>query len=567
MHCTRAWYCTVAKVRAGFRSVTKSYERVSFISPVVQKTRFERAQNAQSGGWNSFCNWWFQFFLNDSGATVLAETREIELEPNLDITSHRNGMKRQDDISMIDRINENRSDNSGGDSGASNDPFISQPKNPEWDSLLIVCQKGDASAARRILRENPSSKSHANVMGQSALHIAAWWNHVECVEVLLQSGADVQAVNSFSGATPIHECLQSNQIHRSKEQRRRRIDCISLLLQAKADPTALDGLGRLPLECFVIADERDAADYEEIEELIEASERVAKNPVQNLLRKLNSKEITLDKVDQFWLEKVVPDLDIPSTYTLLSSELLSMTEAWIDRSETSSQICNESTSQSDAIDNHYYLACVTWLWSKVVEISPGVAMQYEGDDETIPGHIDSLLQSTLCRLLTAHFNRYENLHKKKKGSLDESSSLLRDDLILSSWTKLCILLVRERDNVTSADRSDPSKIWKDFENIKQTWMTIARRDYFELAQLWWDRFEISPIGVVNRQGMTALQFAARSGHFRMVNWLIGHPSLSNNRAELLLWIESQDHGGRTALAAAKTNQHEQIVKLLEGFAD
>lgn len=480
-------------------------------------------------------------------------------------------MKRQDDnITMIDSINGVHSDiGSGNISKAADDTpttsndydyFINQPKNPEWDCLLIACQKGDASAAKRILREHPSSNSHTNPMGQSALHIAAWWSHNRCVEVLLQSGADATVVNSF-GSTPLHECLQSNKVHRSiNGKRRRRIACVSLLLQAKADAHALDGSGRVPLECFVVADDDDVADHAEIEELIFAHDQAINNPLQTILQKLNSKESTnLEEIDRLWFELVVPNLDLRSTCTLLSTELLSMTEAWIDQEENTSK------------DNHYYLGCVTWVWSKLVEILPGIEYKV-GDDESIPDlhYLDSVLQTTLNRLSIALFNRYEDLYKMKKSSLKESPYLLRDDVTLSSWTKLAILLVRERDDIiiTNADgSSSSSKDWTDFDNIQQTWMTIARRDYFELAQLWWDRLKISPIGVVNRQGMTALQFAARSGHFRMVEWLISHPSQSNDRKTVLQWIKHQDHRGHTALEAANANQHEEIVEFLQDYTN
>ena len=461
---------------------------------------------------------------------------------------------------MTDSINGARSDNGSGSTEI--DSFINQPKNPEWDCLLIACQKGDVSAARRILRENPSSGSHCNARGQSALHIAAWWNHVECAELLLEHGADVLTANSFSGATPLHESLQSNQVRRSKGQRRRRIECVIMLLKAKANVNALDDLGRVPLECFVLADKDDIADYTEIEELIAANERARNNPAKILLQKLISKECTMKEIDQLWVEKVVPDLDLQSTCTLLSTELSSMTEAWIDRAENAS----ESTSQSGVIDNRYYSGCITWMWNKIFEVSAPIKIENKVDEEPIPDHLDSALQSTLSRLGIALFDRYEYLYKPKKYSR-EDFSLLQKDTTLSSWTELAILLMEKRDETIDEDGSSSSQDWTNLNEIQQSWMTIARRDYFDLAQLWWDRFKISPVGVFNRQGMTALQFAARSGHLRMVNWLITHPSLSNDRTTLLQWVKSQDNRGHTALAAAKANQHEQVVELLHDYTN
>ena len=229
-----------------------------------------------------------------------------------------------------------------------------------------------------------------------------------------------------------------------------------------------------------------------------------------------------------------------------------MTEAWIDRVENAS----EETGELEAIDDGHYLGCTTWMWGKIFEVSPKIEMECKIDHD-----VDSVLHSTLSRLVMAIFDRFDYLHKAKK-----SSALLREDVTLSSWAELAILLVEGRDKPANANGTNLSNDWTRLDNIQQTWMTIARRDYFDLAQLWGDRFKISPIGIQNRQGMTALQFAARSGHFRMVKWLTSHPSLSNEKAMLLQWIESQDNRGHTALTAAKANQHEQIVELLQGLS-
>ena len=343
-----------------------------------------------------------------------------------------------------------------------------------------------------------------------------------------------------------------SQERRSKLQRKQRIECFKLLLKAKVDTTALDDLGRSPLECFVLADENDRNDYAELKELLAASERERNNPVQLLLTKLVSKESTLEETNQLWTTKVLPDLDLPSTYTLLWTRVSSLTDTWIDQAE--------NPSESTTFDNHHYLDCITWIWDKIVQISPSIETDFKIEEKPFVLHFDLALQSTMSKFAKAIFGRYEQLFRWRNDLPEES--LLQNDKVLSFWIELAEILVGEKEKRTNADSNSD---WTKHEDIQQTWMTIARRNYLDLAQLWWDRLQINPVGVRNRQGMTVLQFAARSGHVRMVEWLLGHSSFSNDRMTLIEWMESQDHRGHTALTAAKANQHETIVELLLNY--
>jgi ankyrin repeat protein len=55
------------------------------------------------------------------------------------------------------------------------------PAPPEWDRLLSACQKNDATLVRKLMEQEGVPASHANRVGQSALHIATLWGHGTCL--------------------------------------------------------------------------------------------------------------------------------------------------------------------------------------------------------------------------------------------------------------------------------------------------------------------------------------------------------------------------------------------------
>jgi ankyrin repeat protein len=48
---------------------------------------------------------------------------------------------------------------------------------PEWDLLLSAAQKNNADKIQALVQNQGVDPSHANRVGQSALHIAALWGH------------------------------------------------------------------------------------------------------------------------------------------------------------------------------------------------------------------------------------------------------------------------------------------------------------------------------------------------------------------------------------------------------
>lgn len=51
---------------------------------------------------------------------------------------------------------------------------------PEWDLLLSAAQKNQPDKIRDMISKEKVDASHANAVGQSALHIAALWGHGTC---------------------------------------------------------------------------------------------------------------------------------------------------------------------------------------------------------------------------------------------------------------------------------------------------------------------------------------------------------------------------------------------------
>ena len=86
------------------------------------------------------------------------------------------------------------------------------------------------------LLANGVSAMECNQIGQTGLHVAAIWGHVEVSEVLLRGGADVNAQNQF-GLTPLHMAAQSS-----------RAAVARLLLDWGADKHIEAGNGMKPYE-------------------------------------------------------------------------------------------------------------------------------------------------------------------------------------------------------------------------------------------------------------------------------------------------------------------------------
>ena len=105
-----------------------------------------------------------------------------------------------------------------------------------FQEILVAAKNNDFRKMSEIVQENPMNARAANQIGQTALHVAAIWGHVEVSNVLLIGGADVNAMNQF-GLTPLHGAVQGDHV-----------ECVELLIESGADKMVRAGNGLLPAD-------------------------------------------------------------------------------------------------------------------------------------------------------------------------------------------------------------------------------------------------------------------------------------------------------------------------------
>ena len=72
----------------------------------------------------------------------------------------------------------------------------------DFEILISAVESGSLDAVREILRRKPELVNNRDELGATPLHIAALQGRREMAEMLLEQGADVNAVDSKYNATP-----------------------------------------------------------------------------------------------------------------------------------------------------------------------------------------------------------------------------------------------------------------------------------------------------------------------------------------------------------------------------
>lgn len=102
--------------------------------------------------------------------------------------------------------------------------------NDEYD-IFECCERNDVEGLKTFIRSDININNVKDECGDTPLHTAASHNSKECLQILIQLGADPNIKNN-NGSTPLHY----DALYNSKE-------CLQLLLEVGADPNIKNDAG------------------------------------------------------------------------------------------------------------------------------------------------------------------------------------------------------------------------------------------------------------------------------------------------------------------------------------
>jgi ankyrin repeat protein len=322
---------------------------------------------------------------------------------------------------------------------------------------------------------------------------------VEAVEALLEHGATVNAQNTMTGATPLHCAIQS--MKGSLELRR---TCMERLIAAGADLSLCDFFGKMPVD--YCGEEASLAKLLQptrpvlFQSLEDGQLDQVREIVQISSDSSGSSTDTTHPVHQKFMGQT------PFDYTL---DLLLAEEA-------------EDDGEWSATHRPVLLAML-----KILLDAGSNPNAYPKDNDNPMGSLEGPVLSPLHRVCHALQDAYKN---------DNSE-------LVSVYEDTARLLVQHKAKITP--------------ELEQLLHTTCRKNEMEMTKFLIEVLRFNP-NVKGRQGMTPLQFAARSGKSDMVQYLLSQPAID---------ITIQDDRGQTALDAARVNNKQDIVVLLEEFAN
>ena len=335
---------------------------------------------------------------------------------------------------------------------------------PEWDMLLSAAQKNRPELIAEMIDIGGVNPSHSNAVGQTALHIAALWGHHESVEALATRGANVNAQNDMSGASPLHMVAQS-----LKSTLERRLRCAEVLIAHGARVDQTDHNGMMPLHILqrVLGDQ--PSEDEATQRMI-ATFQPTRPAIHDALVERNVAKLTEILGNDASLSNLTYQGDSPveiAVDALIQQEL------------------NDGDEVRDNAEGDVIV--------KIIELLLKHGGHANGSGSitktmlTDPGNIKEAPLHRLVCALRESFNTSRETNEETSTSACLETAI---DLLVEAGAKLSpdtTLLLHQ----------------------------AARRDEVAFARYLIERLHVD-VNLKGRQGMTPLQFAARSGKTEMV---------------------------------------------------
>jgi ankyrin repeat protein len=384
--------------------------------------------------------------------------------------------------------------------------------------------------------------------------IARQWREtiVEAVECLLQVGANATARNALTGATPLHMCVSSH-----KGTFANKLKVVDLLLQHDNGihnlATLTDQYGRLPIDYLLTTttqnndDDNGGTMSPEQEAYIAAMTEKLK-PVDPPL---------LVAIDRASVETVQELLDLAGDNAMELVNVSFRNETPVSKtvqllvttaaSEEQEQAASDD--DDDSIKTMRQLAAILKLLLQAGG-NPNVAGGVSSPGETADPPLVQVLQA----LVEAY---------REQGKAEESvakSSTISIPLLQEAAVQL-----RQAGAVLT-----PNNYVTEFLHASAR----GSAGGLPMLQFLLQDLQLDP-NATNRQGMTPLQFAARSGRVEIVQYLLlgSHnnddtkesANASSSSFVAAVNVFHQDNAGQSALDAARKNNKEQVVNILEKY--
>jgi ankyrin repeat protein len=406
----------------------------------------------------------------------------------------------------------------------------------------------------QLVEKEHVNVNHANAVNQSALHVGCLWGHADCVEALIERGADVCARNDITGATPLHMAVQS----RKARSRREKLRVVRMLVAADPSVTTIpDFFDKIPADYYdQCSHQRDSmSDDQELLALITPSQRPE---ILTCIEECNlerlQEQLLLDNNNNHddASKKMMHQTTTPLLYTVQSmietcNDANSSQEEAGEKEEEDSSTTT-TTEEEETSTTRRRLSVYVDMMRVLLEqggadpnnatssrIGPGGG---GGEDSNSnPLHLICL--------------RLRDLYKQQQQQQQQSEETDNDDdnykdtttAIDQYFQQAALLLVQHGATITF-----PTQLLLH---------DACRRNNLLFVEFLLNTLKVS-VNTTNRQGMTPLMFAARSGRLECVQSLLQHADIN------VTW---KDDRGKTALDSARVNHHQDIVMLLEEYCN